>query len=179
MTNQVKQERIQNRILPEVQEFRDSRKTLQLATISKDGLPHASYSPFAFSSEGYFILVSDVAQHGQNLKHNKAISILMIENEDDARKLFKRRRLSFDATAQHIERESEKWHHGVQLLRERLGEIIDDLAQLGDFNLYLIAPEKGRYVKGFGQAFDVSGDDMVSIVHLTEGHVKAMREGEE
>lgn len=34
----------------------------------------------------------------------------------------------------------------------------------------------GRYVKGFGQAFDVSGEDMLSVIHLDEGHVKQMKD---
>ena len=89
-----KAERLQNRLGPEIQEFRDARKTLQLGTVDKDGKPHTSYAPFAFSEQGYYILVSDLATHGQNLKHSKAVSIMMIEDENEARSIFARRRLS-------------------------------------------------------------------------------------
>ncbi|NGN96443.1 heme utilization protein HutZ [Grimontia sp. S25] len=171
-----KAERLQNRLGPEIQEFRDSRNTLQLGTVDKEGKPHTSYAPFAFSEMGYYILVSDLATHGQNLKHRKAVSIMMIEDESEARSIFARRRLSFDTNAELIERDSEHWTTAIQVMRDRLGEMIDNLSQLGDFNLYRLNPVIGRYVKGFGQAFDVSGEDMLSVIHLNEGHVKKMKE---
>ncbi|MCC4798639.1 heme utilization protein HutZ [Enterovibrio norvegicus] len=172
-----KAERLQNRLGPEIQEFRDARKTLQLGTVDKDGKPHTSYAPFAFSEQGYYILVSDLATHGQNLKHSKAVSIMMIEDENEARSIFARRRLSFDTNAELIERESALWQQGIDVMQTRLGEMIDNLSQLGDFRLYRLNPEIGRYVKGFGQAFDVTGEDLLSIVHLNEGHVQKMKEG--
>ncbi|MBE1273389.1 MULTISPECIES: heme utilization protein HutZ [Enterovibrio] len=172
-----KAERLQNRLGPEIQEFRDARKTLQLGTVDKDGKPHTSYAPFAFSEQGYYILVSDLATHGQNLKHSKAVSIMMIEDENEARSIFARRRLSFDTNAELIERESALWQQGIDVMQTRLGEMIDNLSQLGDFRLYRLNPVIGRYVKGFGQAFDVTGEDLLSIVHLNEGHVQKMKEG--
>ena len=171
-----KAERLQNRLGPEIQEFRDARNTLQLGTVDKDGKPHTSYAPFAFSEQGYYILVSDLATHGQNLKMSKAVSIMMIEDESEARSIFARRRLSFDTNAELIERESEQWKQGIDVMQTRLGEMIDNLSQLGDFRLYRLNPVNGRYVKGFGQAFDVTGEDMLSIVHLNEGHVQKMKE---
>lgn len=170
-----KTERLQNRLGPEIQEFRDSRKTMQLGTVSDDGKPHTSYAPFAFSEKGYYILVSDLATHSQNLKTCKAVSIMMIEDESDARSIFARRRLSFDTNAELIERDCDQWTQGIEILRSRLGEMIDNLSQLSDFRLYRLNPVFGRYVKGFGQAFDVSGEDMLSVIHLDEGHVKNIK----
>ncbi|MDD1779692.1 heme utilization protein HutZ [Enterovibrio sp. ZSDZ35] len=171
-----KAERLQNRLGPEIQEFRDSRNTLQLGTVDKEGKPHTSYAPFAFSEMGYYILVSDLATHGQNLKNSKAVSIMMIEDESEARSIFARRRLSFDTNAEHIERDSEQWIAAIEVMQARLGEMIENLSSLGDFNLYRLNPVEGRYVKGFGQAFNVSGEDMLSVMHLDEGHVKQMKE---
>lgn len=171
-----KAERLQNRLGPEIQEFRDTRKTLQLATVDKDGKPHSSYAPFAFSDKGYYILISDIAAHGRNLKEVKSVSIMMIEDEAQARTIFARRRLSFDTQAELVERHSDHWHTAIHLMRERLGELIDDLSKLGDFNLYRLNPVIGRYVKGFGQAFDVTGEDLLSVVHLDEGHVQQMKQ---
>lgn len=170
-----KAERLQNRLGPEIQDFRNSRKTFQLGTVNKDGKPHTSYAPFAFSENGYYILVSDLATHGQNLKLSKAVSIMMIEDESEARNIFARRRLSFDTEAVLIDRESAQWQSAIELMHIRFGEIIDNLSQLTDFHLYRLHPLIGRYVKGFGQAFDVSGEDMLSVIQLDEGHVKKMK----
>lgn len=172
---ETKAERIQNRLGPEIQAFRDSRKTLQLGTVDRSGKPHTSYAPFAFSEQGYYILVSDLAQHGQNLKQIKSVSIMLIEDESEAKTIFARRRLSFDTYAEHIPRETEHWLQGIHILTQRLGEMATELSQLGDFNLYRLNPVMGRYVKGFGKAFNVTGEDLLTVIHLDEGHVKQMK----
>lgn len=173
---EIRRERLQSRLEPEVREFRDSRQTLQLATITPDGIPNASYAPFAFDSQAYYILVSDIAAHGRNLKTNSHVSILMIEDESECKQIYARKRLTFDAKAELVDRRSDCWALGIDALKSRFGELIDDLSQLGDFNLYRLVPEAGRYVKGFGQAFVISGDDMLDFVHLSEGHVKAEKD---
>lgn len=170
-----KQERIQNRIGPEIQEFKQQCKTLQMATLTA-GMPHVSYAPFTCNKEGFYILVSDIAQHGQNLKHSKNVSIMLIEDESNSKQLYARRRLTFDTTAQLIDKRSPVGLQAISDLTNRFGDIIDNLAELKDFNLYQLTPEKGRFVKGFGKAFDISGADMVDMVHLKEGHVKELKE---
>ena len=40
-----RQERLQNRLQPEIREFRDGCRTLQLATVDGEGNPNASYAP--------------------------------------------------------------------------------------------------------------------------------------
>lgn len=167
-----KQERIQNRIGPEIAEFRQTQQTLQLATVSSQGFPHVSYTPFVYLPDGYYILISDIAKHGQNLKLNPHVSIMMIEDEQDARSIYARKRLSFDAKANPIDRDTEHWSNAITALEQRFGEIVSNLSQLGDFYLYQLVPEQGRFVKGFGKAFEVSGQDMVDFVHLNEGHKK-------
>ncbi|MFD2178140.1 heme utilization protein HutZ [Veronia pacifica] len=174
-----KAERLQNRLGPEIQAFRDERKTLQLGTVDKDGKPHTSYAPFAFSKRGYYILVSDLAQHGLNLKVSPDVSIMMIEDETEARSIFVRRRLSFDTIAEPVHRDSDNWEEGIAVMSERLGEMIDNLSQLTDFNLYRLNPMNGRYVKGFGQAYDVSGEDLLSVLHLADGHGHVKKDKQE
>lgn len=55
-------------------------------------------------------------------------------------------------------------------LISRFGEMAESLSKLNDFNLYKLVPDNGRYVKGFGQAFNVFGNDLVDFLHLDEGH---------
>lgn len=170
-----KETRIQNRLGAEIQEFREQCHCLVLATTDAQDVPNVSYAPFALAEKGYYILVSDIARHGKNLKENAQLSLMMLEDESQSKMLYARRRLSFDAQAQEIARDNAEWQQGIAALHQRHGEIIDNLRQLGDFRLYRLTPEKGRYVKGFGQAFDVSGEDLISIVHLNEGHVKEIK----
>ncbi len=172
MDQQVKQERLQGRLGPEIKEFRQERRTLQLATVDAEGRPNVSYAPFVQNQEGYFVLISQIARHARNLLDNPNVSLMMIEDEDTSKQLFARKRLTFDAVATVVERDTELWHQVVGQMKERFGEIIDGLSKLEDFVLFNLKAEQGLFVKGFGQAFQVSGDDLVDVVHLQEGHKK-------
>ncbi|GLT18739.1 heme utilization protein HutZ [Vibrio zhanjiangensis] len=156
METQVKQERLQNRLGPEIQEFRQERYTLQLATVDEQGQPNVSYAPFVQNSNGYFVLISEIARHARNLQVNPNVSIMMIEDEGGAKQLFARKRLTFDAVATMVERDSALWLEAITQMKIRFGDIIDNLSQLQDFVLFSMRPEKGLYVKGFGQAYQVS-----------------------
>lgn len=172
MEQQVKQERLQGRLGPEIKEFRQERRTLQLATVDEEGRPNVSYAPFVQNQEGYFVLISDIARHARNLKANPQVSLMMIEDEESSKQLYARKRLTFDAQASVVERETELWTQVIGQMQERFGEIIDGLSQLQDFSLFNLKAENGLFVKGFGQAYQVSGDDLVDFVHLQEGHKK-------
>lgn len=174
MEQQVKQERLQGRLGPEIKEFRQERRTLQLATVDEEGRPNVSYAPFVQNQEGYFVLISDIARHARNLKANPNVSLMMIEDEESSKQLYARKRLTFDATASIVERESELWTQVIAQMKDRFGEIIDGLSQLQDFSLFNLKAENGLFVKGFGQAYQVSGDDLVDFVHLQEGHKKSI-----
>lgn len=172
MDQQVKQERLQGRLGPEIKEFRQERRTLQLATVDAEGRPNVSYAPYVQNQEGYFVLISKIARHARNLLENPNVSLMMIEDEESSKQLFARKRLTFDAVANVVERDTEMWQQVVVQMKERFGEIIDGLSQLEDFVLFNLKPESGLFVKGFGQAYQVSGDDLVDFVHLQEGHKK-------
>ncbi|WKY60276.1 heme utilization protein HutZ [Vibrio sp. SNU_ST1] len=176
MEQQVKQERLQGRLGPEIKEFRQERRTLQLATVDQEGRPNVSYAPFVQNQEGYFVLISDVARHARNLKANPQVSLMMIEDEESSKQLYARKRLTFDAQASVVERETKLWTQVIDQMQERFGEIIDGLSQLQDFSLFNLKAENGLFVKGFGQAYQVSGDDLVDFVHLQEGHKKVSNE---
>ncbi|MEF1338454.1 heme utilization protein HutZ, partial [Vibrio rotiferianus] len=131
-----------------------------------------SYAPYVQNQEGYFVLISQIARHARNLLENPNVSLMMIEDEDSSKQLFARKRLTFDAVATVVERDTEMWQQVVGQMKERFGEIIDGLSQLEDFVLFNLKAEQGLFVKGFGQAYQVSGDDLVDFVHLQEGHKK-------
>ncbi|MFG0607465.1 heme utilization protein HutZ [Vibrio mimicus] len=173
MDQQAKQERLQGRLEPEIKQFRQERKTLLLATVDAQGHPNASYAPFVQNQEGYFVLISQLALHARNLEANPHVSIMMVEDESEAQQLFARKRLTFNALANVVERDSELWCQVIAQMEARFGEIINGLSQLQDFILFRFKPEQGLFVKGFGQAYRVSGDDLVDIIHLQNGHRKS------
>ncbi|WP_108649198.1 heme utilization protein HutZ [Dongshaea marina] len=165
-----KQQRLQQRLGPEIESFIEERKTLQLATLTPDGKPSISYAPFVCLDGKFYVLLSDIARHGRNLQSSPQLSLMMIEDESGAKQLYARRRLTYEASASLIQRDSQIWVEALEALQQRFGEIIEGLSRMADFKLYCLEPLSGRYVKGFGQAFEISGSAEIDWVHLKEGH---------
>ena len=169
-TQQGKNQRLRDKLLPEIESFKAERSTLQLATQDAAGLPNASYAPFALADDGFYILVSELARHGTNLKESSSVSVMLLEDESEAKTVFARKRLTFDAVAELVARDSELFTKGVAALSERFGEMIDNLSQLKDFNLFKLNPQQGLYVKGFGQAFCLTGSELLDVNWKRDGH---------
>lgn len=165
-----RQERLQTRLAPEIQQFRQDRQCVLLATVDTAGRPNVSYAPFVLVDGHYYVLISEIARHARNLQQVPRASMMMIADEAESREIFARQRLTFDVTAERVARDDAQWSSVVSALKLRHGERITDLTQMTDFILFRLLPEQGLYVKGFGQAFQVSGDDHIDMVHLQEGH---------
>ncbi|MGL4858596.1 MAG: heme utilization protein HutZ [Enterobacteriaceae bacterium] len=161
---------LQNRLIPEMAEFRRQCHSLFLATLDEQGTPNVSYAPFVLLDDGYYILISEIARHTRNLQQSGRASMMLIEDEGQSREIFARRRLTFSVTAQVIERHEARWQSAINALAERQGERVNELINMADFILFRLQPEEGLYVKGFGQAFTVTALDGVDVVHLDEGH---------
>ncbi|WP_439100595.1 HugZ family protein [Congregibacter sp.] len=163
---------LQQRLSDEITDFLDRRRSLQLATIDESGLPFASYAPFARDDRHLYVLLSDIAVHGINLARNPRASALIIEDEDTADELYARIRVCYQMKAEELEVYSSAWENAVKTLANRHGERPRKLSQLSDFRLFRLSPLSGRYVKGFGKAYSLSGGSLSSqtIDHLRVGH---------
>ncbi|MFC0309871.1 heme utilization protein HutZ [Gallibacterium trehalosifermentans] len=164
--------RLQERIGTEIQELKQQCKTLMLSTVDEEGMPNISYAPFVANSKGFYIFISDIARHARNLKVNGKVAMMLIEDEQNARKIFARRRLSFNASVEIVPFDSDEWKKGIGALQQRHGEIVNELAKMADFTLFNLLPIEGLFVKGFGQAYTISNEDNVDVVHLAQGHQK-------
>jgi len=169
MKNQELEKRIQNEIV----DFVNTRKTLQLSSITGEGKPYASYAPFALNDESLYVLISEIAVHAVNLQKNPFASVLIIEDEDSASELFARKRVNYSVVSELIQPETESWQQGIKTLVTRHGDRINNLSDLTDFKLFKLTPTDGRYVKGFGRAYAFKGDSLASeLEHLRVGHKK-------
>lgn len=165
-----RQEVLQNRLGPEIQEFKQQCKTIVLATLDTEGKPNVSYAPFVINNGEYQVIISTIARHARNLLDVPKVSLMLLEDESKSREIYARRRLTFDATARVLTRHSDEWHSAVQALQNRHGKIVENLSKLEDFKVFCFKPTTGLFVKGFGKAFQVTPDELVSFVHLDEGH---------
>jgi putative heme iron utilization protein len=141
---------------------------VMLSTTSPEGMPDASYAPCVLDGEGRcHILISRLARHTKNLESHPRASLMWIENKAATRNVFARRRLILQCRAENIQRDSEGWKRILKQMEEQLGNTVQLLAGLPDFMLFCFEALEGNYVRGFGQAYPVSGNDLVMAERRT------------
>jgi putative heme iron utilization protein len=148
--------------------FKQSVKTLQLSTLTTEGKPNASYSPFVTDEQGnFYIFISQLASHTQDLLANPQASILLIQDEAETRQIFARRRISYQCTVEIINKESSEYTPMLDAMQERFGNVVELLRTLPDFILFRLTPYEGQYVKGFGKAYKLVGEGLLELEHIT------------
>lgn len=140
-----------------------SRGTLQMATKTASGEAEASYAPFLRDGNDLCIYVSELASHTANMLRDNRVSIMVIEDEQEARNPFARKRLILICKAQVITPQSPRYEGILQGLQDKFGDTIGMLRQLPDFHLLILSPKEGRFVQGFGLAWTVNGHFEVGV----------------
>lgn len=143
----------------QAREFRGSFRSVLLATGSADGEPDISYAPCVLDeAEAICIYVSQLAGHTQHLLQRPTASLMFIAAEQDSRNLFARRRLILQCKAEQVTgAEAEPI---LQQMEVQLGNTVGLLRTLPDFLLFRFHVENGSFIKGFGQAWAVEGNDL-------------------
>lgn len=146
-----------------------NQKTLIISSLNRNKLPESSYAPFVIVENDIYVYLSKAANHYYNLSENKDCSVMIIEDEKDAKTIFARERVTFEGEAFKLENVEEK-------IFDKFNEVHDpsmvSVLRTMDFNMFKIVLKKGRYVKGFGQAFDVRLEDgKYELSHVSDvGH---------
>lgn len=169
----MKNKALEVRLADELQIFLQSRRTLHLSTLDEMGHPYASYAPFAIGDDCLYVLLSDIAVHGVNLKNNCKAAVLIVEDESEAQTVFARIRVNYQVIAKPVPIDAgEDYDTAIECLYKKQGERIHNLCQLTDFNVFKLMPLGGRYVKDFGRAYTIAGNSLTgeSIEHLRDGH---------
>lgn len=157
-------------VLAAYQAFPERRQSLMLSTINSDGTPHASYAPFVRDPGGsLYIYISGLSAHTQNLEQSGKASVLLIDDESETQQIFARNRLTYDCEAAPLERGTFDWDAIALRFESRFGNIIQMLRQLGDFQIFKLTPYSGRFVIGFGAAYDVDPQDPNQLVLVKGG----------
>ena len=146
-------------------------QTLQLATVDAQGLPRASYAPFlpAEHEADFYIFTSQLSGHTRNLLKTRQASILLIEDEAKTRQLFARNRVSYQCSIDIVEYDHDHYESLLDAMTQRFGSVMEMLRSLPDFILFRLRPESGRFIMGFGQAFDLSGEQMQTLTQVKPG----------
>lgn len=148
------------------QTFPEQFGSVVLATASADAQPQASYAPCVVDeARNIYIFVSGLSAHTQNLATTQKASALFIEDESKTTQMFARKRLSYDCAATLVERDSEQWKEITQKFEARFGNIIELMKELPDFRIFRLQPSSGRFVLGFGKAYDIDPTNLDRLIH--------------
>ncbi|NMM83647.1 hypothetical protein B2J88_04625 [Rhodococcus sp. SRB_17] len=136
--------------------FLAERKTVVISTKDQNGEPFLSIVPFAIHEDSLYVYVSEIADHYAYLHNAETACVLIHGGESESANLFGIERARFDCTVTEC---VEEGHDDVfENLGARTNAKMVDLLRTLDFHLFRLTPKQGRYVVGFGKAFDVSFD---------------------
>jgi putative heme iron utilization protein len=121
-----------------------------------DGEPNLAMVAYSFAEDfsTFYIHVSRLGKHTTDMEANPRVALLIAETDDrrpDAQTLA---RVSLHAMAEILPRNEPDYARVKQNYLARFPEA-EQLFSLGDFNLWKITPKGGRFVAGFGRAFNL------------------------
>lgn len=138
----------------EVEEFIETFQTLVMASLTPEGVPHASTAPYVRIGNDFYILISTVAQHGRNLLASQQVSLLFVEDEAGCGQPFARKRVTLEASVCEILRDAQTYGQAIERFKAHFdAELVSSLANMGDFHLFKLSPRSGSVVLGFGKAY--------------------------
>ena len=140
----------------DLQALIDSHQTLLLSTVTATGQPAISYAPYVRDASGrFYIFISDLAEHTGNLQQQGSAAILFVRPEAETRNPFARERVILQCRAGEVPETDTNHAAMLSRLEQRFGDTVALLRRLPDFHLFVLTPQSGRYVAGFGKAYDL------------------------
>ncbi len=152
--------------------LRAQSRSLVLATTDAGGLPSVSYAPFVYDDEGSFLVfVSGLSAHTGHLLSTAVAAVLLIEDESATKQIFARKRISYRCDITLVDGNESYYQSMLDRMASRFGNVVDILRALPDFRMFRLSPVSGRFVTGFGQAYDLAGRDLSQLVHVGEAQI--------
>lgn len=136
------------------QTFLQQQKTLMISSITEGGTPLISYAPYVLDHGKLYIYISRISDHYASIQYSPQINVMLIADEENSPNLFARERLRFICETQLVDEVA--YPHIFYKFEEKFKKSMIDLLRGLDFSLFELTPVEGRYVVGFGKAFDVN-----------------------
>lgn len=144
--------------------FKDSCHSVCIASINKEGRAIVSYAPYISFDNKNYIYISEVAEHFDSIKSNpNNLDIMFLQDECKAKSVILRVRLRYSSEANFVSRDSLEFENVFDEFERVTGGSggIKTIRKMKDFHLIRLEFKKGRFVKGFGQAYDIENDKIV------------------
>lgn len=134
-------------------QFIANRKNLILSLIDDQGKPFISYAPFVKKEGKLYIYISRIADHYRYMENNEFVDVLLIADESATNNKFATERARLNCSPKNIGNDG---HEDIfELFNTDHGVKMMDLLRGLDFSLFELTLLQGRYVVGFGMAFDL------------------------
>ncbi len=146
--------------------LRESTTSVQLATLGADQTPEASYAPCVWVKGDCFLYLTGLSSHCVNLLHNPKISLLLLDDAARSASPFARVRARLQGNAAVINRDDSEFAQLMRIFHQRFGKVMEIIEPLPDFRLFQVRASSGRFIRGFGQAYALSGSGLDQLVPI-------------
>jgi putative heme iron utilization protein len=161
-----------------------STNVAALGTLSDDGVPWASLVAFACLSDGAAaLMVSTLAEHGRNLERDGRASLMIAHPTRELDQLA-HGRVTIAGVADAVDGERRQEARDAYLKSIPAANAYE---RFGDFRIWVLRPERVRWVGGYGRMDDVSVSDLAgaepdptavaaarAVSHLNDDHADAL-----
>ena len=120
------------------------------------GEPNLAMVAYAFADDfsAFYIHVSRLGRHTTDMENDPRVSLLIAEIDDRRPDPQTLARVSLRGIADMLPRSDPSYSQIRKIYLDRFPEA-EQFFSLGDFNLWKITPKGGRFVAGFGRAFNL------------------------
>lgn len=137
-------------------QFLQSKHTAVLNFVDEAGKPFSSIVPFIQKDEKFYIYISEVAEHYQLTENSDVIDVMIHADESETKNAFATERVRFACTPKKLGNEG---HEDLfEQFNTSFNRSLMDMLRGLDFALFELTPIEGRYVVGFGLAFNTTID---------------------
>jgi heme iron utilization protein len=143
-----------------------STRVAALGTLH-DGEPNLAMVAYVFAKDfsAFYIHVSKLGKHTADMENDPHVSLLIVEVDDHRADPQTLARVSIRGSAEILPRTGADYAQVKEIYLQRFPES-ERLFSLGDFNLWTITPKGGRFVAGFGRAFNLVPEGLRKISSL-------------
>lgn len=141
-------------------------RTTRIAALGtlRDETPQVSMVAYISIEDfsAFYIFVSRLAQHTLDMQKNKQVSLMICENDDDRPDPQTLARVSIRGAAENIQNGEPGYTPIKEMYLARFPQS-EQLFNLEDFNFWRITPKGGRFIAGFGKAYNITSDALKKV----------------
>lgn len=154
---------MEREVLEAIRRLLHESRVLSLAVIV-DGDAEAALLPFAVREDygAFYVQASGLARHTRGLRVGARVGVLVHASDTPDADPMQLPRLSVQAIVAILDKASDEFASAAARFTARFPTAEVTLG-LGDFNLYELTLDRGRYVEGFARAFNVGVNTFAEI----------------